>query len=156
MNWYRQSVYVAVFSLHQVCIETYICSCHQRSINTAVRATLSQMLSDLTLQLRQRQENTVSLSDPTRPPRSASDSVSSHDECPTSSVLAPPLPGLLPTETLGRAGLVNLNFYLYQLSSLNMFLPVSLQSLKRGFFPCGFGHRVSHYFKTHFSFKIVF
>ncbi|KAB1275172.1 Brefeldin A-inhibited guanine nucleotide-exchange protein 3, partial [Camelus dromedarius] len=42
-----------------VCIETYICSCHQRSINTAVRATLSQMLSDLTLQLRQRQENTI-------------------------------------------------------------------------------------------------
>uniref|UniRef100_A0A8C2RN21 SEC7 domain-containing protein n=1 Tax=Capra hircus TaxID=9925 RepID=A0A8C2RN21_CAPHI len=35
------------------------CFCHQRSINTAVRATLSQMLSDLTLQLRQRQENTI-------------------------------------------------------------------------------------------------
>ena len=47
---------------YQVCIETYTCSCHQRSINTAVRATLSQMLGDLTLQLRQRQENTVSLS----------------------------------------------------------------------------------------------
>ncbi|XP_043312979.1 brefeldin A-inhibited guanine nucleotide-exchange protein 3 isoform X1 [Cervus canadensis] len=43
----------------KVCIETYMCSCHQRSINTAVRATLSQMLSDLTLQLRQRQENTI-------------------------------------------------------------------------------------------------
>ncbi|ELK09679.1 Brefeldin A-inhibited guanine nucleotide-exchange protein 3 [Pteropus alecto] len=43
----------------KVCTETYICSCHQRSINTAVRATLSQMLSDLTLQLRQRQENTI-------------------------------------------------------------------------------------------------
>ncbi|KAK1170570.1 brefeldin A-inhibited guanine nucleotide-exchange protein 3-like isoform X1 [Acipenser oxyrinchus oxyrinchus] len=41
----------------KVCTETYMSSCHQRSINTAVRATLSQMLSDLTLQLRQRQEN---------------------------------------------------------------------------------------------------
>uniref|UniRef100_A0A8D0T334 SEC7 domain-containing protein n=1 Tax=Sus scrofa TaxID=9823 RepID=A0A8D0T334_PIG len=51
----------AVLKIAEVCIETYICSCHQRSINTAVRATLSQMLSDLTLQLRQRQENTVSL-----------------------------------------------------------------------------------------------
>ncbi|XP_045428532.1 brefeldin A-inhibited guanine nucleotide-exchange protein 3 isoform X4 [Pipistrellus kuhlii] len=46
-------------AFHKVCIETYTCSCHQRSINTAVRATLSQMLSDLTLQLRQRQENTI-------------------------------------------------------------------------------------------------
>ncbi len=44
----------------QVCIETYISSYHQRSINTAVRATLSQILGDLTLQLRHRQENTVS------------------------------------------------------------------------------------------------
>ncbi|KAM4772621.1 brefeldin A-inhibited guanine nucleotide-exchange protein 3 [Rhinophrynus dorsalis] len=42
----------------EVCIETYVSSCHQRSINTAVRATLSQMLSDLTLQLRQKQEST--------------------------------------------------------------------------------------------------
>uniref|UniRef100_A0A8C5QJ64 ARFGEF family member 3 n=1 Tax=Leptobrachium leishanense TaxID=445787 RepID=A0A8C5QJ64_9ANUR len=41
----------------EICIETYISSCHQRSINTAVRATLSQMLSDLTLQLRQKQES---------------------------------------------------------------------------------------------------
>lgn len=40
----------------QVCIETYESSCHQRSINTAVRATLSQILGDLTLQLRHRQE----------------------------------------------------------------------------------------------------
>ncbi|XP_046531916.1 brefeldin A-inhibited guanine nucleotide-exchange protein 3 isoform X4 [Equus quagga] len=46
-------------AFHKVCIETYVCSCHQRSINTAVRATLSQMLSDLTLQLRQRQESTI-------------------------------------------------------------------------------------------------
>ncbi|MGH0144465.1 UNVERIFIED_CONTAM: hypothetical protein FKN15_040786 [Acipenser sinensis] len=46
---------------HKVCTETYMSSCHQRSINTAVRATLSQMLSDLTLQLRQRQENVHSL-----------------------------------------------------------------------------------------------
>ncbi|XP_073929736.1 brefeldin A-inhibited guanine nucleotide-exchange protein 3 isoform X1 [Castor canadensis] len=49
----------AVLKIAEVCIETYTCSCHQRSINTAVRATLSQMLSDLTLQLRQRQENTI-------------------------------------------------------------------------------------------------
>ncbi|KAJ7400777.1 Brefeldin A-inhibited guanine nucleotide-exchange protein 3 [Pitangus sulphuratus] len=44
-------------AFQKVCIETYVSSCHQRSINTAVRATLSQMLSDLTLQLRQKQEN---------------------------------------------------------------------------------------------------
>ncbi|XP_028913751.1 brefeldin A-inhibited guanine nucleotide-exchange protein 3 isoform X3 [Ornithorhynchus anatinus] len=49
----------AVLKISEVCIETYVSSCHQRSINTAVRATLSQMLSDLTLQLRQRQENTI-------------------------------------------------------------------------------------------------
>ncbi|XP_075410013.1 brefeldin A-inhibited guanine nucleotide-exchange protein 3 [Tenrec ecaudatus] len=49
----------AVLKIAEVCIETYACSCHQRSINTAVRATLSQMLSDLALQLRQRQENTI-------------------------------------------------------------------------------------------------
>ncbi|MEJ1275322.1 ARFGEF family member 3 [Cricetulus griseus] len=49
----------AVLKIAEVCIETYTCSCHQRSINTAVRATLSQMLGDLTLQLRQRQENTI-------------------------------------------------------------------------------------------------
>jgi hypothetical protein len=54
-------MHLATLFPYQVCIETYTCSCHQRSINTAVRATLSQMLSDLTLQLRQRQENTVSL-----------------------------------------------------------------------------------------------
>ncbi|XP_019382574.1 PREDICTED: brefeldin A-inhibited guanine nucleotide-exchange protein 3 isoform X4 [Gavialis gangeticus] len=48
----------SVLKIAEVCIETYVSSCHQRSINTAVRATLSQMLSDLTLQLRQKQENT--------------------------------------------------------------------------------------------------
>lgn len=41
-----------------MCIETYVSSCHQRSINTAVRATLSQILGDLTLQLHHRQEVT--------------------------------------------------------------------------------------------------
>lgn len=133
MNWYLQSVYVAILFLYQVCIETYICSCHQRSINTAVRATLSQMLSDLTLQLRQRQENTVSLSVPTRSSRSCQWLCVIAWWVSTSSVLSPPPPGLLPTETLGRAGLVHLNFYLYKLNSLNMFLPVSLQSLKRDF-----------------------
>ncbi|NXG55863.1 BIG3 protein, partial [Hemiprocne comata] len=51
----------SVLKIAEVCIETYVSSCHQRSINTAVRATLSQMLSDLTLQLRQKQENMVSL-----------------------------------------------------------------------------------------------
>uniref|UniRef100_A0A803T156 ARFGEF family member 3 n=1 Tax=Anolis carolinensis TaxID=28377 RepID=A0A803T156_ANOCA len=51
----------SILKIAEVCIETYVSSYHQRSINTAVRATLSQMLSDLTLQLRQRQENTVSL-----------------------------------------------------------------------------------------------
>uniref|UniRef100_A0A8C6X1Z0 ARFGEF family member 3 n=2 Tax=Elapinae TaxID=42168 RepID=A0A8C6X1Z0_NAJNA len=49
----------SVLKIAEVCIETYISSYHQRSINTAVRATLSQMLSDLILQLRQKQENTV-------------------------------------------------------------------------------------------------
>ncbi|XP_074846581.1 brefeldin A-inhibited guanine nucleotide-exchange protein 3 isoform X2 [Carettochelys insculpta] len=49
----------SVLKIAEVCIETYVSSCHQRSINTAVRATLSQMLSDLTLQLRQKQENTT-------------------------------------------------------------------------------------------------
>uniref|UniRef100_A0A8C2FR18 ARFGEF family member 3 n=1 Tax=Cyprinus carpio TaxID=7962 RepID=A0A8C2FR18_CYPCA len=48
-----------ILRIAEVCIETYISSCHQRSINTAVRATLSQILGDLTLQLRHRQENTV-------------------------------------------------------------------------------------------------
>ncbi|XP_043820742.1 brefeldin A-inhibited guanine nucleotide-exchange protein 3 isoform X3 [Dromiciops gliroides] len=57
----------AVLKIAEVCIETYVSSCHQRSINTAVRATLSQMLSDLTLQLRQRQENTI-IENPDIPP----------------------------------------------------------------------------------------
>ncbi|XP_035255287.1 brefeldin A-inhibited guanine nucleotide-exchange protein 3 isoform X2 [Anguilla anguilla] len=47
----------SILRIAEVCIETYVSSCHQRSINTAVRATLSQMLGDLTLQLRNRQEN---------------------------------------------------------------------------------------------------
>ncbi|XP_056616634.1 brefeldin A-inhibited guanine nucleotide-exchange protein 3 isoform X2 [Triplophysa dalaica] len=47
-----------ILRIAEVCIETYISSCHQRSINTAVRATLSQILGDLALQLRHRQENT--------------------------------------------------------------------------------------------------
>ncbi|MGH0169642.1 UNVERIFIED_CONTAM: hypothetical protein FKN15_057227, partial [Acipenser sinensis] len=51
----------SILKIAEVCTETYMSSCHQRSINTAVRATLSQMLSDLTLQLRQRQENVVRL-----------------------------------------------------------------------------------------------
>uniref|UniRef100_A0A1A7XUR6 KIAA1244 n=2 Tax=Iconisemion striatum TaxID=60296 RepID=A0A1A7XUR6_9TELE len=46
----------SILRISQVCIETYMSSCHQRSINTAVRATLSQILGDLTLQLRHRQE----------------------------------------------------------------------------------------------------
>jgi len=58
---YSSYLCTAILFPHQVCIETYVSSCHQRSINTAVRATLSQMLSDLTLQLRQKQENMVSL-----------------------------------------------------------------------------------------------
>ncbi|KAM6916476.1 brefeldin A-inhibited guanine nucleotide-exchange protein 3 [Xenentodon cancila] len=46
----------SILRIARVCIETYVSSCHQRSINTAVRATLSQILGDLTLQLRHRQE----------------------------------------------------------------------------------------------------
>ncbi|OCT77997.1 brefeldin A-inhibited guanine nucleotide-exchange protein 3 isoform X2 [Xenopus laevis] len=46
----------AVLKIAEICTETYVSSCHQRSINTAIRATLSQMLSDLTLQLCQKQE----------------------------------------------------------------------------------------------------
>uniref|UniRef100_A0A3Q4GK88 ARFGEF family member 3 n=1 Tax=Neolamprologus brichardi TaxID=32507 RepID=A0A3Q4GK88_NEOBR len=48
----------SILRIAEVCIETYVSSCHQRSINTAVRATLSQILGDLTLQLRHRQEVT--------------------------------------------------------------------------------------------------
>uniref|UniRef100_A0A3B3RAL1 ARFGEF family member 3 n=1 Tax=Paramormyrops kingsleyae TaxID=1676925 RepID=A0A3B3RAL1_9TELE len=55
----------AILRIAEVCIETYMSSFHQRSINTAIRATLSQMLGDLTLQLRHRQENTVSDASPT-------------------------------------------------------------------------------------------
>ncbi|XP_052006709.1 brefeldin A-inhibited guanine nucleotide-exchange protein 3-like [Xyrauchen texanus] len=47
-----------ILRIAEVCIETYISSWHQRSINTAVRATLSQILGDLALQLRHRQDNT--------------------------------------------------------------------------------------------------
>ncbi|XP_047191046.1 brefeldin A-inhibited guanine nucleotide-exchange protein 3 [Scophthalmus maximus] len=46
----------SILRIAEVCIETYLSSCHQRSINTAVRATLSQILGDLALQLRHRQE----------------------------------------------------------------------------------------------------
>uniref|UniRef100_A0A8C2XDR4 ARFGEF family member 3 n=1 Tax=Cyclopterus lumpus TaxID=8103 RepID=A0A8C2XDR4_CYCLU len=46
----------SILRIAEVCIQTYMSSCHQRSINTAVRATLSQILGDLTLQLRHRQE----------------------------------------------------------------------------------------------------
>ncbi|KAM9847700.1 brefeldin A-inhibited guanine nucleotide-exchange protein 3 [Aulostomus maculatus] len=46
----------SILRIAEVCIETYMSSCHQRSINTAIRATLSQILGDLTLQLRHRQE----------------------------------------------------------------------------------------------------
>ncbi|XP_068183588.1 brefeldin A-inhibited guanine nucleotide-exchange protein 3 [Antennarius striatus] len=46
----------SILRIAEVCIDTYVSSCHQRSINTAVRATLSQILGDLTLQLRHRQE----------------------------------------------------------------------------------------------------
>ncbi|XP_032881861.1 brefeldin A-inhibited guanine nucleotide-exchange protein 3 isoform X2 [Amblyraja radiata] len=47
----------AILKIAEVCIETYVTSCHQRSINTAVRATLSQMFGDLAQQLRMNQEN---------------------------------------------------------------------------------------------------
>ncbi|XP_033932980.1 brefeldin A-inhibited guanine nucleotide-exchange protein 3-like, partial [Pseudochaenichthys georgianus] len=46
----------SILRIAEVCIKTYVSSCLQRSINTAVRATLSQILGDLTLQLRHRQE----------------------------------------------------------------------------------------------------
>ncbi|KAI1886411.1 hypothetical protein AGOR_G00213740 [Albula goreensis] len=49
----------SILRIAEVCIDTYVCSCQQRSINTAVRATLSQMLGDLTLQLRHRQDSTA-------------------------------------------------------------------------------------------------
>ncbi|XP_051506824.1 brefeldin A-inhibited guanine nucleotide-exchange protein 3 isoform X2 [Myxocyprinus asiaticus] len=47
-----------ILRIAEVCIETYISSCHRRSINTAIRATLGQILGDLALQLRHRQDNT--------------------------------------------------------------------------------------------------
>uniref|UniRef100_A0AAV2JPJ8 SEC7 domain-containing protein n=1 Tax=Knipowitschia caucasica TaxID=637954 RepID=A0AAV2JPJ8_KNICA len=46
----------SILRIAQVCLETYEASGHQRSINTAVRATLSQILGDMVLQLRSRQE----------------------------------------------------------------------------------------------------
>ncbi|KAM9477509.1 brefeldin A-inhibited guanine nucleotide-exchange protein 3 isoform 2-T2 [Clarias gariepinus] len=46
-----------ILRIAEVCILTYISSCHQRSINTAVRATLSQILGDLALQLDHRQDS---------------------------------------------------------------------------------------------------
>ncbi|XP_028845073.1 brefeldin A-inhibited guanine nucleotide-exchange protein 3 isoform X2 [Denticeps clupeoides] len=46
----------SILKIAEVCIETYVSSCHLRSINTAIRATLSQILGDLTLQLCHRQE----------------------------------------------------------------------------------------------------
>ncbi|KAK7901171.1 hypothetical protein WMY93_017940 [Mugilogobius chulae] len=46
----------SILRIAQVCLETYEASGHQRSINTAIRATLSQILGDLALQLRHRQE----------------------------------------------------------------------------------------------------
>uniref|UniRef100_A0A8C4E3D4 SEC7 domain-containing protein n=1 Tax=Dicentrarchus labrax TaxID=13489 RepID=A0A8C4E3D4_DICLA len=55
----------SILRIAEVCVETYVSSCHQRSINTAVRATLSQILGDLTLQLRHRQEVTLSYISPT-------------------------------------------------------------------------------------------
>ncbi|XP_030626425.1 brefeldin A-inhibited guanine nucleotide-exchange protein 3 [Chanos chanos] len=48
-----------ILRIAELCIQTYVSSCHQRSTNTAVRATLSQILGDLTLQLHHRQENPV-------------------------------------------------------------------------------------------------
>uniref|UniRef100_A0A3B4ASA9 SEC7 domain-containing protein n=1 Tax=Periophthalmus magnuspinnatus TaxID=409849 RepID=A0A3B4ASA9_9GOBI len=51
----------SILRIAQVCMETYEASGHQRSINTAVRATLSQILGDLALQLRHRQEKTLML-----------------------------------------------------------------------------------------------
>uniref|UniRef100_A0A672ZIL2 ARFGEF family member 3 n=1 Tax=Sphaeramia orbicularis TaxID=375764 RepID=A0A672ZIL2_9TELE len=56
----------SILRIAEVCIETYESSCHQRSINTAVRATLSQILGDLTLQLRHRQEVTQKHTDQSR------------------------------------------------------------------------------------------
>ncbi|KAI5611558.1 brefeldin A-inhibited guanine nucleotide-exchange protein 3 isoform X1, partial [Silurus asotus] len=48
-----------ILRIAEVCIQTYISSCHHRSINTAVRATLSQILGDLTLQLHHRHDSSV-------------------------------------------------------------------------------------------------
>ncbi|KAL0983828.1 hypothetical protein UPYG_G00133300 [Umbra pygmaea] len=46
----------SILRIAELCIETYTSSCQQRSINTAVRATLGQILGDLALQLRHRHE----------------------------------------------------------------------------------------------------
>ncbi|XP_077469905.1 brefeldin A-inhibited guanine nucleotide-exchange protein 3 [Stigmatopora argus] len=46
----------SVLRVAQVCAEMYARGCHRRSVDTAVRATLGQILGDLTLQLRRRQE----------------------------------------------------------------------------------------------------
>ncbi|XP_037127946.1 brefeldin A-inhibited guanine nucleotide-exchange protein 3 isoform X4 [Syngnathus acus] len=70
----------SILRVAQVCMETYARNCHQRSINTAVRATLSQILGDFTLQLRHRQEGAAG-EELTTPP------LQTRDVSPTSRVL---------------------------------------------------------------------
>ncbi|XP_062851519.1 brefeldin A-inhibited guanine nucleotide-exchange protein 3-like [Trichomycterus rosablanca] len=48
-----------ILKIAELCIQIYTPSCHQRSINTAVRATLSQILGDLTLQLHHRKDGST-------------------------------------------------------------------------------------------------
>ncbi|XP_061693483.1 brefeldin A-inhibited guanine nucleotide-exchange protein 3 isoform X3 [Syngnathoides biaculeatus] len=62
----------SVLRISQVCMETYARNCRQRSINTAVRATLSQILGDLTLRLRHRQEEADG-EEPAAPPLQGKD-----------------------------------------------------------------------------------
>ncbi|XP_077586255.1 brefeldin A-inhibited guanine nucleotide-exchange protein 3 [Stigmatopora nigra] len=57
----------SVLRVTQVCAEMYARGCHRRSVDTAVRATLGQILGDLTLQLRRRQEGADG-EEPTAPP----------------------------------------------------------------------------------------
>ncbi|XP_078471542.1 LOW QUALITY PROTEIN: brefeldin A-inhibited guanine nucleotide-exchange protein 3 [Lampetra planeri] len=46
----------SLLQISEVCVDTYVANSHLRSTNTAVRATLSQMLGDLSQSLRQKQE----------------------------------------------------------------------------------------------------
>ncbi|XP_056148057.1 brefeldin A-inhibited guanine nucleotide-exchange protein 3 [Lampris incognitus] len=120
----------SILQIAEVCIETYVSSCHQRSINTAVRATLSQILGDLALQLRHRQEG-VDVDEVTAPP------LQRRDVSPTSQALCEDVVSVL-TVFCGKLESVNSNNQLLQLLYLECILSMlsscpPTMHLSRGF-----------------------